>query len=175
MCCCFFSQLLFIEDNFLFFVFSFCRLASRTYPWQVEFAKSPSTEWSWFCIELIILFHYLLCSWIIAIFKECLNKSIPMLYSFVWQDRSSHPQSIALEASTLTITLPMRFPIFIELTFAKSPSTEWSWFCIELIILFLYLLCSWIITICRRWLGEYQFCTNRFVFLPFNVIQNIHM
>jgi hypothetical protein len=27
-----------------------------------------------------------------------------------------------------------------ELAFAKSPSTEWSWFCIELIILFLYLL-----------------------------------
>jgi hypothetical protein len=29
-----------------------------------------------------------------------------------------------------------------ELAFAKSPSTEWSWFCIELIILFLYLLCK---------------------------------
>jgi hypothetical protein len=27
--------------------------------------------------------------------------------------RGSYPQSIALEASTLTITLPMRFPIFI--------------------------------------------------------------
>ena len=35
-----------------------------------------------------------------------------ILYSFVWQDRSSYPQSIALEASTLTITLPMQFPIF---------------------------------------------------------------
>jgi hypothetical protein len=32
-----------------------------------------------------------------------------------------------------------------ELAFTKSPSTEWSWFCIELIILFLYLLDSWII------------------------------
>jgi hypothetical protein len=94
---------------------------------ELAFAKSPSTEWSWFCIELIIRFLYLLCSWIIAIFKECLNKSrqsllfllnaaflaekqhIPILYSFVWQDRGSYPQSIALEASTLTITLPMRY------------------------------------------------------------------
>jgi hypothetical protein len=29
-----------------------------------------------------------------------------------------------------------------ELAVTKSPSTEWSLFCIELIILFLYLLCS---------------------------------
>ena len=29
-----------------------------------------------------------------------------------------------------------------ELAFAKLPSTEWSWFCIELIIRFLYFLCS---------------------------------
>jgi hypothetical protein len=42
---------------------------------ELAFAKSPTTERSWFCIELIILFLYLLCSWIIAIFKECLNKS----------------------------------------------------------------------------------------------------
>jgi hypothetical protein len=42
---------------------------------ELAFAKSPSTEWSWFCIEIIIRFLYLLCSWIIAIFKECLNKS----------------------------------------------------------------------------------------------------
>jgi hypothetical protein len=34
------------------------------------------------------------------------KQQIPILYSFVWQDRSSYPQSIALEASTLTITLP---------------------------------------------------------------------
>jgi hypothetical protein len=90
----------------------------------------------------------------------------PILYSLVWPDRSSQPQSIALEASTLTITLPMRFPIFIlfllivlinfftcgcffynikrkkyktvcaELAFAKWPSTEWSWFCVELVIFF---------------------------------------
>jgi hypothetical protein len=32
-----------------------------------------------------------------------------------------------------------------ELAFTKSPSTEWSWFCIKLIIHFLYLLDSWII------------------------------
>ena len=41
---------------------------------ELAFANSPSTEWSWFCIELIIIFLYLLCSWIIAIFKVCLNK-----------------------------------------------------------------------------------------------------
>jgi hypothetical protein len=41
------------------------------------------------------------------------KQQIPILYSFVLQDRSSYSQSIALEASTLTITLPMRFPIFI--------------------------------------------------------------
>jgi hypothetical protein len=82
--------------------------------------------------------------------------------SFVWQDRGSYPQFIALEASTLAITLPMQFPMLhvdvlyiikrkkyktvcAELAFTKSSSTEWSWFCIELIILFLYLLDSWII------------------------------
>jgi uncharacterized membrane protein len=42
---------------------------------ELAFAKSPSTEWSWFCIELVIIFLYLLCRWIIAIFKECLIKS----------------------------------------------------------------------------------------------------
>ena len=42
---------------------------------ELVFAKSPSTEWSWFCIELVLFFLYLLCSWIIAIFKECLIKS----------------------------------------------------------------------------------------------------
>ena len=42
---------------------------------ELAFAKLPSTEWSWFCIELIILFLCLLCSWIIAIFKECLIKT----------------------------------------------------------------------------------------------------
>ena len=36
---------------------------------ELAFTKSPSTEWSWFSIELIILFLYLLCSWIITIFK----------------------------------------------------------------------------------------------------------
>ena len=41
------------------------------------------------------------------------KQQIPILYSFVWQGRSSYSQSISLEASTLTITLPMRFPIFI--------------------------------------------------------------
>ena len=41
------------------------------------------------------------------------KQQIPILYSFVWPDRGSYPQSIALEASTLTIMLPMRFLIFI--------------------------------------------------------------
>jgi hypothetical protein len=42
------------------------------------------------------------------------KQQIPIVYSFVWQDRGSYPQYIALEASTLTITLLMRFPIFIN-------------------------------------------------------------
>ena len=37
---------------------------------ELAFTKSPSTEWSWFCIELIILFLYLLDSWIIAYSKS---------------------------------------------------------------------------------------------------------
>jgi hypothetical protein len=41
------------------------------------------------------------------------KQQIQILYSFVWPDRGSYPQSIALDVSTLTITLPMRFPIFI--------------------------------------------------------------
>jgi hypothetical protein len=41
------------------------------------------------------------------------KQQIPILYSFVWPDRGSYPQSIPVEASTLNITLPMRFPIFI--------------------------------------------------------------
>ena len=36
---------------------------------ELAFAESPSTEWSSFCIELVIFFLYLLCSWIIAIFR----------------------------------------------------------------------------------------------------------
>jgi hypothetical protein len=95
------------------------------------------------------------------------KQQIPIVYSFVWQDRGSYPQYIALEASTLTITLLMRFPIFIYflficlikiLAFTKSPSTEWSWFSIELIIRFLYLLCSWIITIFKVFIF---FCLTR--------------
>jgi hypothetical protein len=55
--------------------FNFLHRQNRFY-WKTIFgAKSPSTEWSWFCIELIICFLYFLCNWIIAIFKECLNKS----------------------------------------------------------------------------------------------------
>jgi hypothetical protein len=37
----------------------------------------------------------------------------PIFPSFAWPGLGSFPQSIALEASPLTITLPMRFPIFI--------------------------------------------------------------
>jgi hypothetical protein len=66
------------------------------------------------------------------------KQQIPILYSFVWQDRSSYPQSIALETSTLTITLPMRFPIFILFS----------------LFFFLYLLCSWIIAIFKECLNE---------------------
>jgi hypothetical protein len=50
---------------------------------ELAFAKSPSTECSWFCIELVIRFLYLLCSWIIAIFKECRCSSL-FLFSFYY-------------------------------------------------------------------------------------------
>jgi hypothetical protein len=51
------------------------------------------------------------------------KQQISILYSFVWQDRSSYPQFIALEARTLTITLSMRFPIVILLLLYIS--TQW--------------------------------------------------
>ena len=41
------------------------------------------------------------------------KQQIPILYSFVWPDRGSYPQYIALKASTLTIALLMWFPIFL--------------------------------------------------------------
>jgi hypothetical protein len=55
------------------------------------------------------------------------KQQIPIVYSFVWQDHGSYPQSIVLEASTLTITLPMRFPIFIDwLARNQNNVSEWS-------------------------------------------------
>jgi hypothetical protein len=41
---------------------------------ELAFTKSPSTEWSWFCIELTIRFLYLLDSWIIACSKSVWSK-----------------------------------------------------------------------------------------------------
>ena len=36
--------------------------------------KSSSTEWSWFLFIEFVFFSFLLYSWIIAIFKECMIK-----------------------------------------------------------------------------------------------------
>jgi hypothetical protein len=62
------------------------------------------------------LFWFLANQSLLFLFNDAFlaeKQQIPILYSFVWPDRGSYPQFIALEASTLTITLPMRFPIFI--------------------------------------------------------------
>jgi hypothetical protein len=48
------------------------------------------------------------------------KQQIPILYSLVWPDLGSNPQSIALETSSLTITLPMRFPIFTLFFFNQN-------------------------------------------------------
>jgi hypothetical protein len=69
---------------------------------ELAVTKSPSTEWSWFCIELIILFLYLLCSWIIAIFKECLIKSFfcltrPRLVPTIYRTRGEHANHSATD------------------------------------------------------------------------------
>jgi hypothetical protein len=55
----------------------------------------------------------------ISIFPETTDYLLPILYSLVWPDRGSNPQSIALDASTLTITLAMRFPICILFYYHK--------------------------------------------------------
>ena len=50
------------------------------------------------------------------------KQQIPILFSFVRQDCGSYPQSIALEASTLTITLPMRLPFICLIKISYCPS-----------------------------------------------------
>jgi hypothetical protein len=114
---------------------------------ELAFAKSPSTEWLWFCIELIIRFLYLLCSWIIAIFKECLNTNFiffcltrPQFVPTIYHTLGEHANHNA------TDVVPYFYFIFIIFLIKIS-------YC-ELIIRFLYLLCSWIIAIFKECLNN---------------------
>jgi hypothetical protein len=101
---------------------------------ELAFAKSPSTEWSWFCIELVIFVLYLLCSWIIAIFKECLTHTNfiffcltrPGLVPTIYRTRGEHANYYATDA------VPYFYFIFINF-FNQN-----------------FLLCSWIIAIFKE-------------------------
>ena len=55
---------------------------------------------------------------------------------------TAHSQNMLHVDVLYTIKRKKYKTVCAELAFTKSPSTEWSWFCIELIILFLYLLDS---------------------------------
>ena len=65
----------------------------------------------------------------------------------LWKKTTAHSQNILHVDVLYNIKRKKYKTVCAELAFTKSPSTEWSWFSIELIIPFLYLLCSWIITI----------------------------
>ena len=65
----------------------------------------------------------------------------------LWKKTTAHSQNILHVDVLYNIKRKKYKTVCAELAFTKSPSTEWSWFSIELIIRFLYLLCSWIITI----------------------------
>jgi hypothetical protein len=140
----------------------------------------------------------LLCSWIIAIFKECLIKSRnylfcltkPRLVPTIYRTHDEHANHYTTDAVPYFYLIFINFfnqnfllsfnilfenvlynmkrkkykTVCAELAVTKSPSTEWSWFCIELIIIFLYLLCSWIIAIVKECLikSRNSHCLNRY-------------
>ena len=54
--------------------------------------------------------------------------------------KTTHSQNILHVDVLYNIKKKKYQTVCAELAFAKSPSTEWSWFCIERIIRFLYLL-----------------------------------
>ena len=70
------------------------------------------------------------------------KQKLSSILKVVKKKPTAHSQNILHVDVLYNIKRKKYQTVCAELAFAKSPSTEWSWFCIELIIRFLYLLCS---------------------------------